>query len=57
MESEQEELFRLDSEKYYKKLIFKMNPNTLTYLEILEIIRRMRYLEGKLRYIERELRY
>lgn len=50
MESEQEELFRLDSEKYYKKLIFKVNPNTLTYLEILEIIRRMRYLEGKLRY-------
>jgi hypothetical protein len=50
MESEKEELFRLDSEKYYKKLSFKMDPNTLTYLEILEILRRIRYLEGRLRY-------
>jgi len=49
MRSEQEELFRLKLEKNYKKEYFKMDPNTLTYLDILELIRRIRYLEGKLR--------
>jgi hypothetical protein len=47
--SEQEELFMLKLEKKYKKDYFKMDPNVLTYLDILDILRRIRYLEGKLR--------
>ena len=49
MRSEDEELFMLKLEKNYKKEYFKMDPNTLTYLDILDILRRIRYLEGKLR--------
>lgn len=49
MRSEREELFMLKLEIKHKKQYFKIDPNTLTYLDILDILRRIRYLEGKLR--------
>ena len=48
MKSKSEEIFVLELEKDYKKKMFKKHPDTLTYIDILELISRIRYLKGQL---------
>lgn len=45
-----EDLQKLKIEKAYLKSYFKENPNTFTYIQIIKLISRIRYLENELKY-------
>ena len=49
MKNKREQIVLLQIEKNYIKQIYKNDPHTLTYINILELISRIRYLQGQLK--------